>query len=361
MLWGHTRGWTHRVVGEEVLLCDADGDVFTLEGASTPVFVVLESPGTVEQIVRRVAQRWPARPIDADAAAHATTLLVERGIVEAADDDHRTGAVEVERRWGVTEDGESIEVAVAAHLTAELARRWPPLGLVEHGRPPDPSRPPLGRIGLGRSGLVAPDDRAELALHPDEVAWGLLEQTLTAVAAEHLSHLVAIHSAVIAWNGSVLLVPATSGAGKSTIAMAAHRAGAQVLSDEYALVDPDTGLVTGWRRPLRIRRPDGSGEDRVDVAMGSDPLPVGLVAAVTYEPGSSPVWSAMTAAETTLELLAHTIAARSRPDAAMDAALAVSRRADAIKGPRGEADRALLDLLAVLDRQRSGPAPRSGG
>lgn len=66
-----------------------------------------------------------------------------------------------------------------------------------------------------------------------------VESELALFAAERLAGQVAVHSAAIAMRGRVLLVPGPTGVGKSSLcAAAAAEAGATVLSDEYALVDP---------------------------------------------------------------------------------------------------------------------------
>lgn len=340
--WARVPGWTHRVDDDEVLLCNAELTTVSVGGAATPVFEVLEAPATPDEIRERVAQRWPDRPLEPDAVAHALEALAEHGVIAVSQtDDHH-------RCWGRTDDGEVLEIVVAAHLSSELASRWPPVGLQLLLDEPATDRQPIGRLGLGDAHLFVPDDLSELGHDPDEVAWGLLEQSLTATAATRLNHLVAVHSAVFAWRGEIILVPALSGAGKSTLTLAAHRAGAKVLSDEFALIDPDTGLVTGWRRPARIRRADGTGEDRIDIAVDSEPLPVALVAALTYERASASDWHPMTSSETVLEILANTLVARSRPDDSLDAAAAVSRRARGVKGTRGDADRAVVDLFDLV-------------
>lgn len=255
------------------------------------------------------------------------------------------------RCWGVTENGGFVEVVVASHLLDELDNRWPLLGMERRLERPTYPELPEGRLGLGEDGLYVPGDGTPPGLHPNEDAWGLMEQTLTIVAVLGMTHLVAIHSAVIAFNGSVLLVPAVSEGGKSTLTRAAAAAGAAVLSDEYALVDPTTGLVTGWHRPIRIRTV-GGGQERIDLARPSDPLPVGLVAAITYEPGATSSWTDISGSAATLELLANTVCARTRPDASLDAALAIARSARAVKGVRGEADQAVAELLRMLEEPR---------
>lgn len=150
-------------------------------------------------------------------------------------------------------------------LVEELDRRWPPLGLRRELRPVEPLE---ARFGLSDEWLIVPDV-TESGDSPSPVAWDLMEPELGLFAVTRLRRLVAVHAAVIVWNGRALIVPAASGGGKSILSIAAAAAGAGVLSDEYALIDPGTGLVTGWRRPVRRRRDDGSIErlDRTAAAM----------------------------------------------------------------------------------------------
>ncbi len=187
--------------------------------------------------------------------------------------------MELARCWGVAENGAVVEVAVAPSLVGELESRWPPFGLERRYQPAEPIE---ARFGLSDAWMVVPD-REPSGTSPSLAAWDHLETELTMFAVTRLNGIVPVHSASIAWKGSVLVVPARPEAGKSTLALAAHEFGAEVLSDEYTLIDPYTGLVTGWTRSVRRRNPDGT-VDLVDIAVPSDPLPVGLVALVSYLP-----------------------------------------------------------------------------
>ncbi len=258
------------------------------------------------------------------------------------------GDVELERFWGIAENGESIEVAVMASLVDELDRRWPPLGLV---RSREPAGTVSGRVGLSNEWIIVPDT-VESGDRPPPVAWDLLESTLTLFAVSRLTRLVAVHSAAIAHNGRVLVVPAVSEGGKSTLSIAAVAAGALLLSDEYTLIDPGTGLVTGWRRPVRRRCGDGTTE-RLDLVVPSQPMVVGLIAAVTYDPSGQGTWSPVSPAEATTTLLAHTVCARSRPDDALDAVLAITRTTPAVAGHRPDASTAIEALLDLMDQSQS--------
>lgn len=339
--WCRPAGWTHRVLDDEVLLLDANRTLVTLTGLAAPVWLELDRPGSVGEVTDRITRRWPSRPVGADAVGETIALLVEGATLA----EFEPGAARI---WGIADNDAVVEVVVARSLLGDLARRWPVLGLRPAIERPAGDQLPAARLGLGATGLFVPDDLSELSEDPTESTWGVLEQTLAVVAVTSLTHLVTVHAAVIARGGQVMLVPATSGAGKSTLTVAAHRAGATVLSDEYALVDPHTGLVTGWPRPVRVRLPDGT-EERRNLAQPSEPLPVGMVASLTYERGAANTWEPVSSSAAVLDLLANTVVARTRPDASLDAALAVCRRARAVKGTRGEADDAIAVLLTLLD------------
>lgn len=249
------------------------------------------------------------------------------------------------RRWGVAQNGDVYEVAVRPHLVDELRRRWPPVGLERRSTV---TGPPLARIGLSDRWVVVPDVEAS-GDNPPPVAWDLLERSLAVFAAHRLAHLVAVHAATIEWHGRALVVPALSGGGKSTLSRAAHEVGATVLSDEYALIDPTTGLVTGWNRPVRILTDEGA-VDRLDIAVAADPIPVGCVAFVTHQPGGNNDWSEISQGTATGRLLTHTICAKVRPHDSLDAALAATATATTVAGSRGEASTAITALLALTHR-----------
>lgn len=248
----------------------------------------------------------------------------------------------LERRWGIAENGDSYEVAVRPHLIDELRRRWPPLGLERRSTPGGPVQ---ARIGLSDRWVVVPDAEGA-GNNPPLVAWDLLERSLAVFAAHRLSRLVAVHAAVIGWHGRALVVPAVSGGGKSTLSLAAHQVGASVMSDEYALIDPETGFVTGWHRPVRILTDDG-GVDRHDIAFASDPLPVGCIAFVAHEGGSANAWSEVSRGVEVGRLIAHTTCAAARPTDSLEAALFAVRSAYAVEGTWADAAVSVEPLLAV--------------
>lgn len=251
----------------------------------------------------------------------------------------------LERRWGVAQNGDVYEVAVRPHLIDELRRRWPPVGLERRSTVTGPL---VARIGLSDRWVVIPDAQTS-GDDPPPVAWDQLERSLAVFAANRLTRLVAVHAATIEWHGRALLVPALSGGGKSTLSRAAHQAGATVLSDEYALIDPASGLVTGWNRPVRILTEDGA-VDRLDIAVAADPVPVGCVAFVTHQSGGTNDWSGISQGTAVGRLLTHTICAVARPHDSLDAALAATATATAVAGSRGEATTVITRLLALTSQ-----------
>lgn len=254
--------------------------------------------------------------------------------------------MDLARVWGRGENGDIYEVALRPHLIAELERRWPSIGLERHLE--RPKGPVVARIGLSNTWVIVPDVEKSGDAPPLR-AWDQLEQSLTVFSAHRLNRLVAVHAAVFAWDGKAVMVPASSGGGKSTLTVAASVAGATVLSDEYTLIDPTTGMVSGWHRPVRLKREDG-GVDRMHLAEVHGPIPVALIAAVKYVPGVCAAFSYITPAEAVGHILEHALCAKYRPDETFDAAIAVARNADAVSGIRGDAGATVVELRRLVER-----------
>ncbi len=259
---------------------------------------------------------------------------------------HGAAGPSLTKVWGVADDDTAVEVLIPGTMAAMLASRWPPIGLTR-------SDVSTKAAQLHLSIQIHPPDAQPSALvngEPSPGEWDRLESELALFAAERIDQRVAVHAAVIVHCGRAVLVPGMSGAGKSSLCVAAVAAGATVLTDEYALVDPVSGWVTGWLRPVRVRRADG-GVDRLDLAVASGPVPVGLVALVTYSSSEKPTLAPIAVADTVLGLLANTVCARSRPDESFTAALAIGRSVPAVGGIRGDATEAIAELLTMLDGQ----------
>jgi len=84
-------------------------------------------------------------------------------------------------------------------------------------------------------------------------AYAFLEWGLNWCVTSYCHTLLTIHSAVLEKNGRVLLMPAPPGSGKSTLCAALMFNGWRLLSDEMALLDPDSGLVVPAPRPVSLK------------------------------------------------------------------------------------------------------------
>ncbi|PYQ14413.1 MAG: hypothetical protein DMF80_12440 [Acidobacteria bacterium] len=179
-------------------------------------------------------------------------------------------------------------------------------------------------------------------------ALAVLENHLQQAVAEMAPRRLFVHAGVVGWNGKAILVPGTSHAGKSTLVAALLRAGASYYSDEYAVLDR-RGRVHPFPRALQLRNGDEVGRriapEELGAERGREPLPVGLVALARYDEGSRWRPAALTPGRALLELLAHTVVARSHPVTAMATLERVVSRAPAVKGRRGEAQETAARLL----------------
>ena len=199
--------------------------------------------------------------------------------------------------------------------------------------------------------LVYADARRLLRTTERHEALAVLENHLAQAVAEMAPRRLFVHAGVVGWNGRAILVPGASHAGKSTLVAALLAAGATYYSDEYAVLDPQ-GRVHPFPRPLRLR--DASEvatsvePERLGGRRGLGPLPVGLVAVARYDRGARWRPARLTPGRALLELLSHTIVARSHPATAMTMLRRVVSRAPSFKGRRGEAEETAAWLLEAV-------------
>ncbi len=134
------------------------------------------------------------------------------------------------------------------------------------------------------------------------------------------------------------------------------RAGAEYYSDEFAVLDA-RGRVHPFAKSLSIR--EGScahhevvrrrHAEELGGSRGERPLPVGLVVLASYRPGAEWRPVELTQGQAVLEMLAHTVPARLRPEASLVALERAVARATVLKGERGEAGDVAADLLQRIE------------
>jgi len=82
MRWRRRREWVHRTVLGDAMLASVGGERRTLQGLAAAVWVVLDTPMTVDEIVGELAL-FGEVPDDLDASVRsALELLAEHGVVE---------------------------------------------------------------------------------------------------------------------------------------------------------------------------------------------------------------------------------------------------------------------------------------
>ena len=180
-----------------------------------------------------------------------------------------------------------------------------------------------------------------------EAAQALSAHAELLVAERAPDHLF-VHAGVVGWDGHAVVMPGASFAGKTTFVQAWLEAGATYYSDEFAVLDRD-GRVHPFARPLAIRDGSTALTRRVPVAAldaetGTAPLPIGLVLVTAYRAGARWRPRRLTAAQTFLALMRHTVAARGTPAHSMPILKQAVSRGIAFAGLRGEA-RPLVPLV----------------
>lgn len=169
--------------------------------------------------------------------------------------------------------------------------------------------------------------------------------------AEHARGAVFIHAGVVAIGGQAVVLPGRSMTGKTTLVSALLDAGADYLSDEYAVLD-DTGLVYPYSRNLSIRLKDGTRRSVTPSDLGcrviSEPVSVRVVACIEYATNGKWAMTVTPSSAAILRVLDNCVCARSRPEQSLRAISQIVERAICLGGVRGEAVEAAQNLRCII-------------
>lgn len=80
-----------------------------------------------------------------------------------------------------------------------------------------------------------------------------LETQLDLFLAESVKEFLLLHAGVVSRNGAGIILPGPSGSGKSSLTLALVGLGYSYLSDEFAAVEPSTGEVHAFPKPISIK------------------------------------------------------------------------------------------------------------
>jgi hypothetical protein len=164
---------------------------------------------------------------------------------------------------------------------------------------------------------------------------------------------VFMHAGAVGWRGRAILLPAPTFCGKTSLTAALVKAGADYLSDEYAVLDAD-GLVHPFPKPLSVRDARARQTDLPLAALGGRvakrPLPAGLVVMTRYKEGVRWRPRRLTPSLGVLEMMSNTFVAFRRPELALGVLSTVARQAAMVKSSRPDADETAAAILALADR-----------
>jgi hypothetical protein len=180
----------------------------------------------------------------------------------------------------------------------------------------------------------------------------VFETNLKIYVAEMAPRRVFVHAGAVGWHGKAIVIPGHSFSGKTSLVAALVRAGATYYSDEYAVLD-ERGRLHPYPQPLAIRYADSPAQKKHPVEelggrAGTRPLPIGLVLVCRYKAGARWRPTPLSPGQAVLELLAHTVPARRKPEVVMPTLHGAAATAISWKGVRGEADATAQQLLQLL-------------
>ena len=263
--------------------------------------------------------------------------------------------------WGICRIrplGVRIAVSCEPTLLPEVERQLAPW---IHDRPCEPadvcvriSRAPTGSPGQQ---YELRDDSGVLlvAAAPDDLMAGL-QNWLDREVALRATHVTAVHAGVVAWGEGAILLPAPSGAGKTTLVAALLQRDARYYSDELALLD-SSGRVHPYPRHLAIR--DHLGRSRATppgafrARTGTAALPVSVILDLRFEAGTALRLDPLPASESVLLLLANTSHRLASAHAVPTALLNAAAGSVSYRGTRGEAHDAADAILQLATRAAS--------
>ena len=88
---------------------------------------------------------------------------------------------------------------------------------------------------------------------PRDLAMPLFESALNWCIATQIQRHLLLHAGVVAKDGFAVILPAPSGSGKSTLSAYLSLNGWRLLSDEFGIIEVDSGSVLGNPRPISLK------------------------------------------------------------------------------------------------------------
>ena len=164
---------------------------------------------------------------------------------------------------------------------------------------------------------------------------------------------VFLHAGAVGWKGRVIVMPADSFQGKSTLVSELVRQGATYLSDDFAIIDEDC-LVYPFARDISLRTdryvPYELSMSDLGGVKEELPQPIGLVLLTQYKKDA--VWrpKILTPGVGIMKIMPFALSLNSRPEFTLKVLHNVSSRAIIASGSRGSAEFFAETLLNFVDK-----------
>lgn len=191
---------------------------------------------------------------------------------------------------------------------------------------------------------------------PEAIMFEQFERRVRLIVAEFAVGKVFLHAGVVGWNERAIVIPAKSFQGKTTLVAELVKRGAVYYSDEYAVLD-EHGLVHPFPKMLSMR---GIIDDfqQLDVPVekfggvaGNRAIPIGLVLITRFQPNARWLPRKLSPGRGMLEIIAHTLPIRNKPEFTLKVLNNMLDRAIITKTKRGDAARAAELLIGFFEKQ----------
>jgi HprK-related kinase A len=97
------------------------------------------------------------------------------------------------------------------------------------------------------------DGRSPFDTIPTGQAYAFLEWGMNWCVSLHTNEYLKLHAAAVSRGNTAIIMPGVPGAGKSTLCAALGLSGWRILSDEHAMIPPDTAEVVPLCRPVSLK------------------------------------------------------------------------------------------------------------
>ncbi len=174
-----------------------------------------------------------------------------------------------------------------------------------------------------------------------------LEDLLGVCFATYSTNRFFLHAGAVEVDGQAILLPGQSLSGKSTLVRALQAAGANVYSDEFAVLD-SKGRLHAYPRPLSLRVGAGKPRERIPIQARRKPIPIRSVVFAQYTEGAEFSAVAIDPGATTLELTRHSLPIRFKPKQVLRVLANIAQKVSCYRVTRGEADLTVARTIMSL-------------